>query len=573
MLTRFSSQRVCALAVLASLAGAVNAQSFFEGFEPGPLTPGVAAVPANWTSVNNSVGGPGINPNWQVRNDGIVFPAFAGTTYAFANFNSSTGANDISNYLISPLVTFNNGDTISFYTSGPAVSNYPDRMELVLNTTGSTLPADFTTVLLTVNPTLALGGYPTTWTQFTATVSGLSGPTAGRFAFHYNPTAGGPAGLNSDYIGIDDVSYTAVGGGSLATNTTLGTGCGPSPFNSFYQLFADAAAASTALQGNALQLVATPNGYLGNWIPGGGVPLFVAPVAPTTLTVGDDGDVLVTPTSPLSTPYGPQAVLRVTGNGIIGFGALAQNFPGTNSYTPTANGFLNSTNGGIYAWHDYNSSEAGSGPVLSEEIGGVLYITFNGVENYSTPLAVNTSTLQFQLDLASGNVIIAWTTVDANTTSTFGSGHLVGVTAPGASADSTSIDLSTAALLTVNPEGPMSLAALNTPVQGVGPQSWNLNATNLPVGIGVDIIGLVDPGILDLSLFGLGQPGCQLRATLDVTGAFLAGGSHPWSVPLPGGAPSLSGVLLFVQSAVLPFTVNLANTLTTNGVRGSIGTF
>jgi len=571
MLTRFSSQRLCALAVLASLAGAVNAQSFFEGFEV-PFTAGVAPIPANWTSVNNSVGGPGTNPNWQVRGNTTVFPAFGGTQYAFANFNSATGANDISNYLISPLVTFNNGDTISFYTRGPSASNYPDRLELVLNTTGSTLPADFTTVLLTVNPTLALGGYPNAWTQFTATVSGLAGPTAGRFAFHYNPTNGGPAGLNSDYIGVDDVAYTAVGS-AQATNTTLGTGCGPAPFNSFYQLFADASAASAALQGNALQLVATPNGYVGNWIPGGGVPLFVAPVAPTTLAVGDDGDVLVTPTTPLSTPYGPQASLRVTGNGIIGFGATAQNFPGTNSYTPTANGFLSSTNGGFYAWHDYNSSEAGSGPVLSEEVGTTLYITFNGVENYSNPLAVNTSTLQFQLDLVSGNVIIAWTVVDADTTSQFGSAHLVGVSAPGVSLDSTSVDLSTASLVTVNPEGPMSLVGVNTPVQGVGPQSWNLNATNLPVGIGVDIIGLVDPGITDLSLFGLGQAGCQLRATLDITGAFLAGGSHPWAVPLPGGVPSLSGVQLFVQTAVLDFTVNLANTLTTNGVRGTIGTF
>ena len=570
MLTRFSSQRVCALAVLASLAGAVNAQSFFEGFEV-PVTAGVAPVPANWTSVNNSVGGPGTNPNWQVRGDGLVFPAFAGTQYAFANFNSSTGSNDISNYLISPLVTFNNGDTISFYTRTIGTPAFPDRLELVFNTTGSTLPADFTNVLLTVNPTLTTAGYPTTWTQFTATISGLSGPTAGRFAFHYNPTAGGPAGLNSDYIGVDDVSYTAIGGGSLATNTTLGTGCGPSPFNSFYQLFADAAVASTALQGNALQLVATPNGYLGNWIPGGGVPLFVAPIAPTTLAVGDDGDVLVTPTTPLSTPYGPQASLRVTGNGIIGFGATAQNFPGTNAWTPTANGFLNSANGGFYAWHDYNEVEGGD--VLSEEIGGVLYITYNNVENYSTPVAVNPSTLQFQLDLASGNVIIAWTVVDSNTTSGFGSGHLVGVTAPGASADSSSIDLSTASLVTVNPEGPMSLAALNTPVQGVATQNWNLNAVNLPVGIGVDIIGLVDPGITDLSLFGLGQAGCQLRATLDITGAFLAGGAHPWAVPIPGGAPSLSGVQLFVQTAVLDFAVNLANTLTTNGVRGTIGTF
>jgi len=570
MHSSLASRHICALAIAVSLAGAVNAQSFFEGFEPGPATPGVAAIPAGWTSVNNSPGGPGTNPNWQVRNDGLVFGAFGGSTYAFANYNSSTGSNNISNYLISPLVTFNNGDTITFYTRGPATSNYPDRMELVLNTTGSTLPADFTTVLLTVNSGLTVGGYPNTWTQFSATVSGLAGPTNGRFAFHYNPTTGGPAGLNSDYIGVDDVSYVVAGGGTLATNTTLGAGCG-AVYNSAYQFFADAAAASAGLQGNALQLIATPTGYVTNWLPGVAGALFVTPVAPTVLVTGDDGAVSVSPTSPLSTPYGPQAVLQVTGNGIIGFGAAAQDFPGTNSYTPTANGFLNSANGGIYSWHDFNETEGGD--VQSEEIGGVLYITYNNVENYSTPAGANPSTLQFQLDLASGNVTIVWTAIDANTTSTFGSAHLVGVTAPGASLDPTSVALSSGTFVTDAEVAALALAATNRPIQGVGPANWNLDATNLPLGIGVDIIGVVDPGITNLALFGLGQPNCQLRATLDVTGAFLAGGTHSWSIPIPGGAPALAGVSLFTQTAVLDFTVNLALTKTTNGIQGVIGTY
>ena len=198
----------CALIAIAALAGAAQAQYFSEGFEPGPAPVGVAPIPAGWTSVNNSPGGPGSNPNWQVRNDAAVFPALGGTTYAFANYNSSTGSNDISNYMISPLVTFNNGDTISFWTrvlSSPA--SFPDRLALVFNTTGSVLPADFTNTLLTVNPTLTTTGYPAVWTQFTGTITGLGGPTAGRFAFHYNPTSGGPSGVNSDYIGVDDVQF------------------------------------------------------------------------------------------------------------------------------------------------------------------------------------------------------------------------------------------------------------------------------------------------------------------------------------------------------------------------------
>ncbi len=358
--------------------------------------------------------------------------------------------------------------------------------------------------------------------------------------------------------------------GVVASNTTLGTGCGAA-FNSAYQLFADAALASAALQGNTLQLINTGAGYVGTWLPGASAGLFVTPVAATVLAVGDDGEVNVTPSVPLPTPYGAQATLRVTGNGIIGFGNVAQTFPGTNSYTPTAAGFLNSALGGFYAWHDYNSSEVGSGPVASEEIGGVLYITYNGVENYSTPAALNPSTIQFQLNLTSGDCNIVWGQVDSDTTSTFGSGHLVGVTGPGASGDPGAISLA-AGFLTVAEVPALSLTATSRPQQlPLASNNWNLDANNLPVGIGVDIIGLADPGITNLALFGLGQNNCQLRATLDITGAFLSGGLHSWSFPIPAGAPALNGVELFAQTAVLDFAINLANTLTTNGVKGTIG--
>jgi len=182
--------------VAAALASVAAAQS--EGFEPGPATPGAGPIPAGWTSVNVSAGGAGTTPNWQVRNDGVVFPANTGASYAFANYNAATGANNISLYLISPQVTIANGASISFWSRTVATPAYPDRLRLVFNTTGSTLPADFTNVLVTVNPTISPTGYPATWTQYTGTISGLAGPTPGRYAFHYDPTNGGPSGLNAD---------------------------------------------------------------------------------------------------------------------------------------------------------------------------------------------------------------------------------------------------------------------------------------------------------------------------------------------------------------------------------------
>jgi hypothetical protein len=67
---------------------------------------------------------------------------------------------------------------------------------------------DFTTLLLDINPTYQVFGYPATWTQFTVTISGLSGPTSGRFAFRYFVENGGPDGDNSYIIGIDTLTYT-----------------------------------------------------------------------------------------------------------------------------------------------------------------------------------------------------------------------------------------------------------------------------------------------------------------------------------------------------------------------------
>jgi hypothetical protein len=121
--------------------------------------------------------------------------------------------------MFSPVRTFNNGDTISFWSRVPTGGGeFPDRLFLRLSTNGSSMNVggaagtvgDFTTELLVINEFLTPTGYPEVWTQFNATVSGLGGPASGRFAFHYHVPGGGPNGLNSNYIGIDTVQYTAV---------------------------------------------------------------------------------------------------------------------------------------------------------------------------------------------------------------------------------------------------------------------------------------------------------------------------------------------------------------------------
>ena len=189
----------------------LKAQAINEGFDVITTLPG-----AGWVQTNNSV--PIGSTNW-FQGNATVFPAFNGATdsYIGANFNNTTGANTISNWLLTPNRTIKNGDVISFYTRTTLDNMYADNLQLRMSLngastnvgTGSAAVGDFTVLLLEVNPSLALSVYPfTAWTQYTVTVSGLSAPTSGRFALRYYVPNGGPAGANSDYIGIDNFIYT-----------------------------------------------------------------------------------------------------------------------------------------------------------------------------------------------------------------------------------------------------------------------------------------------------------------------------------------------------------------------------
>ena len=138
-------------------------------------------------------------------------------SFTLVNFNSTTGAGNISNWLISPVITVQNGDVVTFYTrkgtDGP--TDYADRLELRMSSVATTIVpsggatdvGSFTTLGVSVNPSLVTGFvYPKTWTQYTYTVAGLSGPTAVKFGFRYFVTNGGPSGSNSDIIGLDTFS-------------------------------------------------------------------------------------------------------------------------------------------------------------------------------------------------------------------------------------------------------------------------------------------------------------------------------------------------------------------------------
>lgn len=151
------------------------------------------------------------SPNTDIfQGNPAVFAAFDGATdsYLATNFNATAGST-IDLYIISPLITLENGDIITFYTRTGTGSTFPDRLEVRLDPTGTgTAPTalgngSYSDLLLEINPTLATGGYPETWQQQTITISGLAGPVTTRFAFRYWVTNAGPLGANSNYIGID----------------------------------------------------------------------------------------------------------------------------------------------------------------------------------------------------------------------------------------------------------------------------------------------------------------------------------------------------------------------------------
>lgn len=188
----------------ACVFGAAGGQQLSENFS------NIAALPgAGWVFTNNSA--PAGVTSWFQGNTG-VFTAQAGApdSYAAANFNAAALGGNISLWALTPTLTnLQNGVTVSFFTRTETSAPTPDRLEvrLSLNGASSNVGAtdssvgDFTTLLLTVNPTQAAGGYPTAWTQFTATLSGLPpGVSSGRIGFRYFVT---DTSVNGDYIGID----------------------------------------------------------------------------------------------------------------------------------------------------------------------------------------------------------------------------------------------------------------------------------------------------------------------------------------------------------------------------------
>jgi hypothetical protein len=179
---------------LAAIALAVSAHAapIAEGFDS------VAALAGSgWLQVNASA-----NPGqpWFQGNDGIFgSQTGAPTSYVAADFLSAgLAGGDISNWLISPVLTLDPSSVLSFFTRSTGTPGFEDSLEVYFSAGSGSALGGFSS-LGTIGVSSA---YPSSWTQF---LFSLPSVATGRFAFRQGSTAD-----SADYIGIDTVSVSGV---------------------------------------------------------------------------------------------------------------------------------------------------------------------------------------------------------------------------------------------------------------------------------------------------------------------------------------------------------------------------
>ena len=163
---------------------------FFDNFNGDNSVAGLQA--RGYTVLN--VDGGGITDPW-FQPTGAQFPAYEGPIagYVAANFNGANGFL-IDQWLISPQITVNAGDTLSFWHRSIINTPFDDSIYVRLSTTAGITPGDFD---------ITWGRYlvsKTGWARWTG-VMPISGTV--RFAIQYYLTDGGVIGNYSDFFGID----------------------------------------------------------------------------------------------------------------------------------------------------------------------------------------------------------------------------------------------------------------------------------------------------------------------------------------------------------------------------------
>jgi Secretion system C-terminal sorting domain len=148
--------------------------------------------------------GMGVGPIW-FQGDPLAFSSYNGPANGYVasdylSVGDSSGFEEIiDNWLVLPAQSVAAGDSFSFWASAISASTFADSIRVLFNSTGATLPEDTNWVEvdnLFVDPATgwARHAYAIPTTSSTATL-----------AIRYNVIDAGPAGANSEYIGIDQI--------------------------------------------------------------------------------------------------------------------------------------------------------------------------------------------------------------------------------------------------------------------------------------------------------------------------------------------------------------------------------
>ncbi|MBL8728681.1 MAG: hypothetical protein JNM25_09645 [Planctomycetes bacterium] len=371
-----------------------------------------------------------------------------------------------------------------------------------------------------------------------------------------------------------------------ASHTSYGAGCYDfaNPAQSFYQFFPDSALAAAVLQGNAMMLAPTATGYTATWLPGGATAYVIPTGLAAALPRTDDGYTVITPSRSMPVPGGtaPQLTIEHNGNILVGNGAN-HSF----DWTPTSSEMTSAPLAGFYSWHDFNDTEPGSGAILTEELGDVLYVTWDSVESFATPELRNPSTMQFQIDLATGVVTCLWVKVDNNTTANTGSAFLVGYTGPAAAPDPGPIALAMdLPITTANNLKALKLTAdvppICTPALGTIVTYVTSNMPEFAPGTQfyVGALALSFGPVAPFDLASIGAPGCFVHiVSVDGISDLVAmAPEHLTPIFYPPGTPA--GLRIYAQSVALfdadhplPNGQNAFGMVTSNAIESLVAPF
>ena len=149
-------------------------------------------------------------------NDIVGFPAFSAVyspnEFVSADLGVSSNSGEISCWLITPPIPAKNGDEFSFYTRSTGA--FPERLQVRANYTNQSANVgtdvksfgDFTQKLVDIDSAYA-GIYPSVWTKYTITFSGLpTALTSVRLGFRYMVD---DTGSNGEMIGVDKVQFVS----------------------------------------------------------------------------------------------------------------------------------------------------------------------------------------------------------------------------------------------------------------------------------------------------------------------------------------------------------------------------